>query len=159
MVTGKGTARATFGAGCFWYVEEAFRKVEGVLGTKVGYLGGSASDPSYEDVCTGRTGHAEVCRVEFDPKKVSYGELLDLFWSMHDPTQLDRQGPDIGPQYRSVIFFHDERQKKLALRSREERQKRMKDRIVTEIAPAGRFFAAEGYHQKYLKKRGLKSCF
>lgn len=149
---------ATFGAGCFWGVEEAFRRIEGVLKTEVGYMGGRLKNPTYEDVCTDETGHVEVVEVIFDPKKVSYEKLLDVFWQNHDPTQLNRQGPDIGTQYRSVIFYHNEQQKRISLKSKENEQKKHKDKIVTGIVPASTFYRAEEYHQRYLEKRGLNVC-
>lgn len=153
-------SKATFGAGCFWGVEEAFRRVEGVLGTAVGYEGGHLADPTYRDVCTDTTGHAEVVEVDYDPAKVSYDQLLDVFWSIHDPTTLNRQGPDFGTQYRSVIFTHDETQKAAALASRERMQAsgRFPRPIVTAIEPAGPFYRAEEYHQRYLHKRGRSGC-
>lgn len=149
-------AIATFGAGCFWGVEEAFRRLDGVTGTSVGYMGGNYANPTYEDVCTGRTGHAEVCRVEYDPDKIGYDELLKVFWEVHDPTQVNRQGPDIGTQYRSVIFTHDEEQAKAAEASRaaEQASGRHRGDIATEIVPAGAYWAAEDYHQQYFAKRG-----
>jgi peptide-methionine (S)-S-oxide reductase len=152
--------RATFGAGCFWGVEAAFREVPGVVDAAVGYSGGQVANPSYEEVCTDRTGHAEVVQVEFDPKRVSYEELLEVFWRTHDPTQLNRQGPDIGRQYRSVVFYHDEEQKSEAEESkaRIESLGRYRRPIVTEIVPAAPFYRAEEYHQQYLKKQGLESC-
>jgi peptide-methionine (S)-S-oxide reductase len=147
---------ATFGAGCFWGVEAAFRKVAGVIDTEVGYEGGSLENPTYYDVCSDRTGHAEVVRVTYDPAKVSYEMLLDVFWKGHDPTTLNRQGPDFGSQYRSVIFYHDEAQKAAALASRERAQAsgRYRRPIVTEVIPAGRFWRAEEYHQQYYEKNG-----
>lgn len=153
-------AKATFGAGCFWGVEAAFRKVPGVLSTAVGYAGGAAEKPSYEMVCTGRTGHAEVVEVEFDPDKVGYDQLLDVFWGNHDPTQLNRQGPDIGTQYRSAIFFHDAEQEEEAKASlqRQEASGIHRSAIVTELTPASTFWKAEDYHQQYLEKRGLAHC-
>jgi peptide-methionine (S)-S-oxide reductase len=153
-------ATATFGAGCFWGVEAAFRNVEGVTATAVGYEGGHADDPSYEQVCSHTTGHAEVVQVEYDPQEVGYEQLLDVFWSEHDPTQLNRQGPDVGDQYRSVIFVHDEDQEKAARASleAEERSGRHRRPIVTQIVPAETFWEAEGYHQQYLEKRGLATC-
>lgn len=156
----KKTTKATFAAGCFWGVEETFRQVRGVSSTRVGYTGGWAEKPSYEDVCTGETGHAEAVEVTFDPEAVSYQELLNIFWDIHDPTTLNRQGPDRGTQYRSAVFFHDPGQERLARETKERLEKaRVYDRpIVTEIAPAGAFYPAEEYHQKYLKKRGLKYC-
>ena len=154
MTDKKKPRLATFGAGCFWHVEEAFSKVKGVKKTTVGYMGGSLDDPTYKDVCTDKTGHAEVLQVEFDPSEVSYEELLKVFWSTHDPTTLNRQGPDIGTQYRSIIFFHDSEQEKLAKKSKEELDKSGKfgDKIVTDIVPASTFWKAEDYHQKYFKK-------
>jgi peptide-methionine (S)-S-oxide reductase len=151
-------AEATFGAGCFWQVEAEYRKLAGVTRTTAGYAGGSLDDPSYQDVCTDRTGHAEVVRVEYDPGRVSYDQLLETFWAIHDPTQRNRQGPDIGTQYRTVIFTHDEEQAEAARSSRDEAQQRFRRPIATEIEPAGQFWAAEEYHQKYLEKRGLASC-
>ena len=153
-------AKATFGAGCFWGVEEEFRKVPGVRDTAVGYSGGKVSNPTYEDVCTDGTGHAEVVEVDYDPEKTSYDTLLDVFWNGHNPTQLNRQGPDVGTQYRSVIFFHTPEQE-AAARSSKERlaaSGRFARPIVTEISPAQTFWRAEEYHQKYLEKRGLGSC-
>ncbi|MDH7517528.1 MAG: peptide-methionine (S)-S-oxide reductase MsrA [Candidatus Thermoplasmatota archaeon] len=152
--------KATFGAGCFWGVEEAFRKIKGVEKTTVGYMGGTLKNPTYEDVCTDKTGHAEVVQIEFDPKKVSYEELLEIFWSIHDPTQLNRQGPDFGTQYRSVIFCHNERQKKIAEASKDKlaKSKKYSKPIVTEITQAGEFYKAEEYHQRYLQKKGLSGC-
>lgn len=150
--------KATFGAGCFWQVEAEFRRTPGVTGTTVGYAGGSLESPTYRDVCTDRTGHAEVVQVEFDPDAVSYQQLLDIFWHAHDPTQLNRQGPDVGTQYRSVIFFHDPEQEAAATESKEEQQRNTTKGIATQIAPAGTFWAAEDYHQRYLEKRGLASC-
>jgi peptide-methionine (S)-S-oxide reductase len=153
-------ATATFGAGCFWGVEAAFRQVPGVLSTAVGYAGGSLAKPTYEQVCSGRTGHAEVVQIEYDPDKVSYQQLLDVFWSNHDPTQLNRQGPDIGTQYRSVIFTHDAEQRQIAGASKAEldNSARFRRPIVTEILPFSAFYRAEEYHQQYLEKRGLAHC-
>ena len=152
--------KATFAAGCFWGVEAAFRQVKGVTQTAVGYSGGKTKNPSYEDVCTDRTGHAEVVQVEFDPAKVSYEKLLDVFWENHDPTTINRQGPDIGTQYRSAIFFHTPEQETAARASKAklERAGRFKRPIVTEIVPAAEFYRAEEYHQQYLEKRGLSTC-
>ncbi|HEY6872303.1 MAG TPA: peptide-methionine (S)-S-oxide reductase MsrA [Geobacteraceae bacterium] len=152
--------KATFGAGCFWHVEEEFRQVAGVLATRVGYMGGTLENPSYEEVCSHATGHAEVVEVTFDPDKVSFDELLRVFWDCHDPTQLDRQGPDIGSNYRSVIFCHTPEQEEAARRSlaQEERSGRHHRPLVTEIAPASTFWRAEEYHQQYLAKRGKASC-
>jgi peptide-methionine (S)-S-oxide reductase len=152
------TEKATFGAGCFWGVEIAFRNVPGVVDTAVGYEGGTLANPSYEDVCTHRTGHAEVVEVEFDPEQVSYEELLETFWDEHDPTQLNRQGPDVGSQYRSVVFFHTPEQEETAVESRARVQARYERPIVTEIVPAQTFWRAEDYHQQYLVKRGLATC-
>lgn len=151
---------ATFAAGCFWGVEETFRQVPGVVDTAVGYLGGYTANPTYKDVCTDETGHAEVVQVTFDPSKVSYAKLLDVFWSAHDPTTLNRQGPDIGTQYRSAIFFGSPEQERQARASKENMQSSGKFRrpIVTEISPASIFYPAEEYHQKYLAKRGLSHC-
>ena len=154
------TEKATFAAGCFWGVESAFRQVPGVIDAVSGYSGGTRDEPTYEDVCTGRTGHAESVEVEFDPAKVSYGQLLDVFWENHDPTTLNRQGPDVGTQYRSAVFFHDEAQRKEAEASKDRLEKsgRYRRPIVTEIAPAQTFWRAEEYHQRYLEKRGLAHC-
>jgi peptide-methionine (S)-S-oxide reductase len=153
-------AQATFGAGCFWGVEVAFRQVPGVTDAAVGYAGGSVAAPSYEMVCTGRTGHAEVVQVEYDPEKVSYERLLEVFFANHDPTQLNRQGPDFGTQYRSVIFYHDQEQERLARAAKEALQASGRHRhpIVTQIEPFSTFYRAEDYHQRYLEKRGLASC-
>ena len=156
----KNLEKATFAAGCFWGVEDIFSKVKGVENTTVGYTGGHFESPSYENVCSGTTGHAEAVLVEFDPKKVSYKELLDVFWKMHDPTTFHRQGPDVGEQYRSAIFFHSDEQKEAAEMSKKELEAsgKFKDPIVTEITPASEFYKAEEYHQKYFQKTGLKSC-
>jgi peptide-methionine (S)-S-oxide reductase len=153
-------AKATFGAGCFWGVEAEFRALPGVTNTAVGYLGGTLENPTYKDVCTGRTGHAEVVQVEYDPSQISYEELLNVFWEMHDPTTLNRQGPDVGTQYRSAIFYHDEAQKQAAEQSKAQMEASGKFRrpIVTEITPTSAFYIAEDYHQQYLGKRGLASC-
>ncbi len=149
--------KATFGAGCFWHVEDDFRKVKGVTSTTVGYMGGRLNNPTYEDVCTDKTGHAEVVQVEYDPSKVSYEDLLNLFWDIHDPTTPNRQGPDEGTQYRSAIFFHNVEQEKLAKASKEKLRESGKYRrpIVTEIAPASEFWRAEEYHQQYYEKCGI----
>ncbi len=152
------TEKATFGAGCFWQVEAEFRNTAGVTATAAGYSGGAIDNPTYEQVCTDRTGHAEVVEMEFDPERVSYEELLEKFWSLHDPTQLNRQGPDVGTQYRSAIFFHTPEQERAALASRDRAQARFKRPIVTEVAPAEPFHRAEEYHQRYLEKRGLATC-
>jgi peptide-methionine (S)-S-oxide reductase len=153
-------AIATFGAGCFWGVEAAFRQIKGVTGTAVGYLGGTLENPTYKDVCTGTTGHAEVVQVEYDPAVVSYEDLLNVFWTNHDPTTLNRQGPDVGIQYRSAIFFHTPEQEAAAKASKEalDRAGRFRRPIVTEITPASEFYRAEEYHQQYLEKRGLSQC-
>jgi peptide-methionine (S)-S-oxide reductase len=150
--------KATFAAGCFWQVEADFRRVEGVTRTTVGYTGGALDRPTYEQVCTDRTGHAEAVEVEFDPQKVSYEQLLDVFWAGHDPTQLNRQGPDVGSQYRSAIFVHDQEQERAAAASKERVQARSSRPVVTDISPAGTFWPAEDYHQRYLEKRGMASC-
>ncbi len=150
--------KATFGAGCFWQVEIVFGNTPGVLGTAVGYLGGTLESPSYEQVCTGQTGHAEVVQVEFDPDRVSYDQLLDTFWELHNPTQLNRQGPDRGTQYRSAVFFHSPEQEAAALASKQREQEKHRRPVVTEITPASEFYRAEEYHQRYLEKRGLASC-
>lgn len=150
--------KATFAGGCFWQVEADYRKLPGVIATEVGYMGGHAENPSYEDVCTDATGHAEVTQVEFDPDRISYEELVETFWKVHDPTQVNRQGPDVGTQYRSAIFTHDEEQAMTAKRSKEAAQARFSRPIATEIVPAGTFWRAEDYHQRYLEKRGMASC-
>jgi peptide-methionine (S)-S-oxide reductase len=150
--------KATFAAGCFWGVEAAFRETPGVLNTTVGYTGGRTKNPTYEQVCSHTTGHAEAVEVEFDPDQISYDKLLDVFFSIHDPTQLNRQGPDIGDQYRTAIFTHDDEQAKEAQASKEARAKDYARPIVTEITPATTFYAAEDYHQRYLEKRGMASC-
>ena len=153
-------AKATFAAGCFWGVEEAFREIPGVISTTVGYTGGTLKNPTYQDVCSGRTGHAEALEVEFDPARVSYLELLAMFWKSHDPTTLNRQGPDVGSQYRSAIFYHDAQQEKEARESKAilEKEKIFKRPIVTEITPATEFYRAEDYHQRYFERRGIRSC-
>lgn len=153
-------AKATFAAGCFWGVEATFRQIPGVTATRVGYTGGDLMNPTYKDVCTDRTGHAEAVEVDYDPAKVSYDDLLKVFWENHNPTQLNRQGPDWGTQYRSAIFFHSPEQEQEARVSKEklERSGRFNRRIVTQIVPATTFYQAEDYHQQYLEKRGLASC-
>ena len=153
-------ATATFAAGCFWGVEAAFRQVPGVTATRVGYTGGTTTNPTYKQVCTDRTGHAEAVEVSYDPARVSYDDLLRVFWENHDPTQRNRQGPDIGTQYRSAIFYHDSEQEAAARASKErlERSGAHKRPIVTEIVPAQTFYQAEDYHQQYLEKRGLATC-
>ncbi|UEM06417.1 peptide-methionine (S)-S-oxide reductase MsrA [Skermanella rosea] len=152
--------KATFGAGCFWGVEAAFRHVDGVTDTAVGYLGGTRDNPTYDDVCTDETGHAEVVQVEYDPARVSYAQLLDVFWQIHDPTTLNCQGPDVGTQYRSAIFTHSPEQEAEARASKERAQAsgRFVRPIVTEITPASTFWRAEEYHQRYLERRGMASC-
>ena len=150
--------KATFGAGCFWGVEAAFRQIKGVTATQAGYMGGHTENPSYRDVCSHTTGHAEVVEVTFDPAVASYEQLLDVFWKSHDPTQLNRQGPDVGSQYRSAVFFHSPEQEAAALASKEAQQGRRSRPVVTEITAADKFYPAEEYHQQYLEKRGLSSC-
>lgn len=153
-------AKATFAAGCFWGVEEAFRQTPGVLETTVGYTGGRLDHPTYEQVCSDRTGHAEAVEIQFDPTKISYSQLLEMFWRLHDPTTLNRQGPDVGTQYRSAVFYHDDQQRELA----EDMKRRLDESgafprpIVTEITPASTFWPAEDYHQQYVHKRGGGSC-
>lgn len=160
MVEENKLETASFAAGCFWHVEETFRCLKGVESTSVGYMGGDFENPTYHDVCTGRTGHAETVEVIYDPLKISYNELLDVFWELHDPTTLNRQGPDLGSQYRSVIFYHNEEQRELAHASKEKLQKsgKYKEKIVTQIVPAQKFYLAEEYHQQYVAKSGRKSC-
>jgi peptide-methionine (S)-S-oxide reductase len=152
--------KATFGAGCFWGVEAAFQQLKGVTSTAVGYSGGTYANPTYKDVCSDRTGHAEVVHVEYDPTQISYDDLLKVFWENHDPTQANRQGPDVGSQYRSAIFFHTPEQEATARASKEALQAsgRFRRPIVTEITPASEFWRAEEYHQRYLEKRGMASC-
>jgi peptide-methionine (S)-S-oxide reductase len=150
--------KATFGAGCFWGVEAAFRQLDGVTKTEVGYEGGTLDNPTYEDVCSHTTGHAEVVQVTYDPERISYDDLLQVFWGKHDPTQINRQGWDVGDQYRSAIFFHDPEQEEAAARSKAEEQAHHKHPVVTQIEPAGTFYVAEDYHQQYLEKRGRSSC-
>jgi peptide-methionine (S)-S-oxide reductase len=154
------TEKAMFGAGCFWGVEATFRQTPGVVDTAVGYAGGQTERPTYKEVCSDRTGHAEVVQVEYDPEKVSYEDLLRVFWENHDPTTLNRQGPDHGSQYRSAIFFYTPEQERVARASKEEldRSGRFRRPIVTEIVPEAPFWRAEDYHQRYLEKRGLASC-
>ena len=153
-------AKATFAAGCFWGVEATFRQVPGVISTRVGYTGGDFSNPTYQDVCSSRTGHAEAVEVEYDPAKLSYDKLLEVFWENHDPTQLNRQGPDTGTQYRSAIFFHTPEQESASKESKAklEKEHRFQKPVVTQIIPAVTFFPAEDYHQQYLEKRGLATC-
>jgi peptide-methionine (S)-S-oxide reductase len=152
------TEKATFAAGCFWGVEAAFRRVEGVVRTQVGYTGGSIENPTYEEVCSHTTGHAEAVEVEFDPTRVTYDDLLDVFWREHDPTQVNRQGWDVGDQYRTEIFFHSPEQEAAARASREREQPRHRKPIATAITPAPTFWPAEDYHQRYLEKRGRATC-
>ncbi len=149
---------ATFAAGCFWGAEAAFRGLDGVVSTLAGYTGGTTLNPSYREVCAGRTGHAEAVQVSYDPDVISYEELLDAFWDMHDPTQHDRQGPNVGSQYRSAIFYHDEEQRRIAERSKQRLQQsdRVEGDVATEIVPAGDFYPAEEYHQRYLEKQGRR---
>jgi peptide-methionine (S)-S-oxide reductase len=155
------TAEATFAAGCFWGVEARFRCLPGVTDVEVGYAGGSTARPTYHEVCTGRTGHAESVHVVYDPQRISYEQILEAFWDMHDPTTPNRQGPDVGSQYRSVVFYHSEQQREAANTSRkalEESGAYNGRRIVTEIVPAGRFWRAEEYHQRYFEKQGRAAC-
>ena len=157
---GRKTRKATFAAGCFWGVEAAFRDIEGVVSTSVGYTGGITKDPTYEEVCADRTGHAEAVEVVYDPEIVTYEELLDLFWSIHDPTTKDRQGPDFGSQYRSAVFYHDKEQESAARAGKERLQRSglYRGEIVTEIVPASEFYRAEEYHQRYFEKHGRSGC-
>jgi peptide-methionine (S)-S-oxide reductase len=152
--------KATFGAGCFWHVQEAFRHLKGVTSTTVGYTGGTLKNPTYEDVCTDKTGHAEVVEITFHPEKISYEELLNVFWDIHDPTTKNRQGPDVGTQYRSVIFYHTLEQKTIAETSKKnlEQSRKYKKKIMTEVTKATTFYPAEDYHQQYLAKHGLAAC-
>lgn len=150
--------KAIFAAGCFWGVEESFRHVNGVISTTVGYTGGTVANPTYHDVCTDATGHAEAVLVEFDPAQVSYEQLLEVFWNAHDPTTANRQGPDVGSQYRSAIFFYKPEQEIAAKASKDKAQSRFSRPIVTQIVPASPFYRAEEYHQQYLAKRGVASC-
>ena len=154
------TEKATFAAGCFWGVEATFRQVKGVVSTTVGYTGGTLANPSYQDVCTGATGHAEAVLVEYDPDEISYRELLMVFWSCHNPTTLNRQGPDVGTQYRSAIFYHSPEQRDAATASKQELEQsgHYQKPIVTEIVSASAFYKAEEYHQRYLEKRGMAQC-
>jgi peptide-methionine (S)-S-oxide reductase len=154
----EGTQRATFAAGCFWGVEASFREIEGVVATRVGYIGGATADPTYEQVCSDSTGHAEAVQVWFDPTVVSYGELLDAFWSIHDPTSRNRQGWDFGSQYRSAIFYYDGDQERLAIASRNEHQATRSKPIASQIVPAPAFYDAEEYHQRYFEKHGGAAC-
>ncbi len=163
MATSKKSSKhetATFGGGCFWGIEETFRTTPGVIDTAVGYMGGSTKSPTYDDVCSDETGHVEVVQVTFDSSKITYNQLLDVFWRSHDPTQVNRQGPDVGSQYRSAIFFHSKEQEEQAKNSKLaiENSDRFKKAIATVILPAQTFYKAEEYHQKYLMKRGTSSC-
>lgn len=153
----KKSETAIFGGGCFWSVEESFRTVKGVIETEAGYSGGKLKNPNYDDVCSGTTGHIEVVRIKFDPSVISYLELLNIFWKVHDPTSIDRQGPDEGEQYRSVIFYTNEKQREIADKSKEELERKGL-MITTKILPAQEFYKAEEYHQQYLHKRGMKVC-
>ena len=152
--------KATFGAGCFWHVEEAFRHLKGVISTTTGYMGGTLKNPTYEDVCTDKTGHTEVVQITYHPEKISYEELLNVFWDIHDPTTKNRQGPDVGTQYRSVIFYHTLEQKTTAETSKKnlEQSRKYKKKIMTEITKATTFYLAEECHQQYLAKHGLAAC-
>jgi len=160
VISYMATEKATFGAGCFWHVEEAFRTVKGVTKTEVGFMGGSMKNPPYLVVATGLTGHVEVCQVTFDPKVVSYKKLVDVYWKSHDPTQVNRQGPDVGSQYRSVVFYHNQKQKEEAEKSKEAliKSKKYDKPVATKIEKAGSFYKASEHHQKYLMKRGIKTC-
>jgi peptide-methionine (S)-S-oxide reductase len=157
---GVAMQKATFAAGCFWGVESKLRQIPGVVSTRVGYAGGKMNNPTYKDVCTDKSGHAEAVEIMFDPSKISYEQLLTVFWSLHDPTQVDRQGPDVGSQYRSMIFYHSPEQEAAAKASKEKLAQSGKypRPIATEIVPAGDFWQAEDYHQQYLEKRGLSNC-
>jgi peptide-methionine (S)-S-oxide reductase len=150
--------KATFGAGCFWGVEAAFRRLDGVVGTRVGFAGGQTEEPTYDEVCRHGTGHAEVVEVSYDEEQIPYEQLLAVFWAEHDPTQLNRQGPDVGDQYRSVVFVHDDDQRRAAEASRDQVQARLTRPVVTQIEDAPTFWEAEDYHQRYLEKRGLATC-
>lgn len=154
----KKTEIATFAAGCFWHVEDTFRHLPGVIDAISGYTDGDIVNPTYEQVCQHNTGHAEAVQVTYDPTKISYEKLLATFWELHDPTTWHRQGPDVGSQYRSAIFYHNKEQEETALRSKEEHQKKLSKKIVTEIKPATAFYKAEEYHQRYLEKNGRSSC-
>ena len=152
--------KATFGAGCFWHVEEAFRHVPGVVETAVGFMGGHTKDPTYKEVCSHTTGHAEVVQLAYDPERVTYEKLLEVFFDLHNPTTLNRQGPDVGDQYRSVVFYHTEGQRSAALSVMDKLEKsgRFRRPLVTKVQPADEFYRAEEYHQRYLEKRGLSAC-
>lgn len=150
--------KATFAAGCFWGVEAAFQKINGVVDTKVGYTGGNTKNPTYEQVCTDKTGHAEAIQLTYDPREITYEKLLEIFWDIHDPTLLNRQGPDVGSQYRSAIFYHNEEQREIAEKSRAKQQQKYDKKIATKISPAAEFYLAEEYHQKYFEKNKSASC-
>lgn len=152
---------ATFAAGCFWGIEEVFRQIKGVKSTMVGYTGGHHENPTYADVCTDQTGHAEAVQIQYDPKEISYEQLLEVFWTIHDPTTKNRQGPDIGSQYRSAIFYHNPEQEAIAKKSKEkwDSSGKFRNKIVTEIVPASKFYKAEEYHQKYYQKKSFGSCY
>lgn len=150
--------KATFAAGCFWGVEAAFQKLKGVKDTKVGYTGGHTANPTYEEVCTGKTGHAEAVQVTYDPQEITYEKLLDVFWNTHNPTLLNRQGPDVGTQYRSAIFYHDEDQRKVAEESKNREQQKYDKKITTDFSPLKEFYLAEEYHQKYFEKNKSAAC-
>jgi len=160
MVEKANIQKATFGAGCFWGVEATFKQLKGVISTSVGYMGGTLENPSYQNVCTDETGHAEVVEVTYDSAVISYDELIDVFWKIHDPTTLNRQGPDVGTQYRSVIFYHDLEQESKAKASKERLQRSgtYKRNLVTEIVPVSKFYRAEEYHQQYFEKHGISHC-
>lgn len=160
LSVGEAMEKATFGAGCFWGVEAEYAQLQGVVSTQVGYMGGTLKNPTYQDVCTDKTGHAEAVEIEYDPEKVSYDDLLKVFWQTHDPTTLNRQGPDVGTQYRSVIFYYSPEQEAAARASKERLAQtgRYRRPIITEIIPASEFWRAEEYHQQYLKKRGRLHC-
>lgn len=158
------TQKTTFGAGCFWHIQHEFKKLNGVMKTNVGYMSADEEksskypNPTYEQVCSDKTGYVEVCEIEFNPEKISFEELLKVFWKIHNPTQLNRQGPEIGTQYKSVIFYYTPEQKEIAEKSKNEIQKILSKKITTEIIPAGKFFKAENYHQNYLEKKNLENC-
>ena len=150
--------KATFAAGCFWGIEAAFEKIKGVEKTTVGYIGGKTKNPTYEQVCTDKTGHAEAVQIIYNPEQITYEQLLETFWIIHDPTQINRQGPDIGTQYRSAIFYHSQEQKQITEQSKKQKEKDLGVKIQTEITAAKEFYPAEEYHQKYLKKQGRANC-
>ena len=150
--------KAIFAAGCFWGVEESFRKLKGIISTTVGYTGGNTVNPTYKEVCNENTGHAEAIMIEFDPKIISYNFLLEIFWKIHDPSTMNRQGPDVGSQYRSAIFYVDDEQKENVIKSKKDEEKRIEKEIVTEIVKFDKFYPAEKYHQKYIMKTGRNVC-